>query len=119
MNRILVLGASPNPQRYSNKMVRNLIRKKKDVTAVGFREGTISGLPILKGFPQLDNVHTISLYIGRARISEYTEYILSLHPRRIIMNPGTENEELIDLFRKEGIEVLTDCSITLLKRGRL
>ena len=118
MKKTLVLGASPNPLRFSHKMVKSLVRHQNEVVAVGFREGEISGIKILTGKPSLKDIHTISLFIGpKGQVSVY-DYILSLHPRRIIFNPGTVNEELMKLARDKGIEVVTDCALVMLSSGK-
>lgn len=117
MKKTLVLGASDNPIRYSNAAVRRLAQGGFDVVPVGVKEGDISGLPIQKGQPPLDDVHTITLYLNPQRQKEYYDYILSLKPERIIFNPGTENPELMRLAREHGIEVEMACTLTMLAVG--
>lgn len=117
MKITLVLGASPNPLRFSHKMVKSLVRNNHEVIALGFRQGEIAGIKILTGKPVLTNIHTISLYIGpKAQLPLY-DYILSIQPKRIIFNPGTINEELMKLAHKNGIEVVTDCALVMLNKG--
>ncbi len=114
MEKIVVLGASPNPWRFSHKVVKSLLRRQYDVVAVGYRAGSIEGLEILTGKPEIENVHTILLYIGVEHQSEYYDYIVNLHPKRIIFNPGTENEELKKLAEEKGIETKNDCALLML-----
>lgn len=118
MKTTLVLGASPNPLRFSHKMVKSLIRHGENVVAVGFREGEILGIKIQTGQPELKNIHTIALYIGPKGQEPIINYILSLHPERIVFNPGTENEKLMKLARENGIEVVTDCALIMLNSGK-
>ena len=118
MKKTLVLGASPNPLRFSNKMVKSLIKHNIDVVAVGFREGEIGGIKILTGLPEVNNVHTVSLYIGPKRQPEYYDYILSLKPKRIIFNPGTINEEFMSLAKQKKIEIVTDCALVMVSSGK-
>jgi len=114
----LVLGASPNPVRFSHKAVKSLLRHGEAVVAVGFREGFIGDEPILTGTPPLKNVHTVSMYIGSSRQEAYYDYILSLHPRRVIFNPGTVNPEFMARLHREGIEPVDDCMLVLVNEGR-
>ena len=118
MKKTLVLGASPNPLRFSHKMVRSLIRHKIDVIPVGFRIGEIAGIKILTGKPDVKNIHTVSLYIGSKRQPEYYQYILSLKPKRIIFNPGTINEELIAIAKMNNIQAITDCALVMVSAGK-
>jgi uncharacterized protein len=114
MNRILVLGASPNPQRYSFKAVITLMQYHYEVVAVGFRNGIINGLQILNDKPQVDDIHTILMYMGPHRQKEYYTYILNLQPARIIFNPGTENRELAILGEERGITIINNCALVML-----
>ncbi len=117
MKKTLVLGASPNPLRFSNKMVKSLIRHGYEVIPLGIRQGEITGIKILIGKPDLSNIHTVSLYLSPKRQKEYYDYILSLAPRRIIFNPGTHNQEFIEMARNNQIEAVTDCALIMIAKG--
>lgn len=85
--------------------------------AVGLREGEISGVKITKEFKPFDGVDTVSLYVGPRNQDYWKEYIKELKPKRVIFNPGTENEDFqMDLI-KEGIEVEEACTLVLLSMG--
>jgi uncharacterized protein len=116
--KTLVLGASPNPIRFSHKAVKSLLRHDVPVVPVGIKSGQIGGLDIIKERPVIDDIHTVTLYVGPARQKDYYSYLLSLHPKRIIFNPGTENSEFMEMAKKEGIEVLEDCTLIMLNAGR-
>ena len=118
MKKTLVLGASTNPIRYSNAAVHRLAQGGFEVVPVGVQEGEISGVAIEQGQPALDDIHTITLYLNPERQQEYYDYILSLNPKRIIFNPGTENPELIRLAREKGIEVEMGCTLVMLAVGQ-
>ncbi|CAN5173551.1 CoA-binding protein [soil metagenome] len=118
MNRkTVVIGASENTERYSNKAVRSLLQHGKEVVAVGLKEGVIEGVKILKGNPVIENVDTVSLYVGPAHQPAMYNYILSLKPKRIIFNPGTENPEFEKLAQENGIETTEACTLVLLSIG--
>ena len=104
--KVVVLGASPNPARYSYKAVRLLLRHGHEPIPIGIREGEIDGIKIIKGMPQVNDVHTVTLYLGPARQKQYYDYILSLKPQRVIFNPGTENPELEQMLTARGIETV-------------
>ena len=113
----VVIGASPKAERYSNKAVRLLRDYGIPVVAVGFRVGTIADVEIQIGRPELENVHTVALYVGPARQEILYDYILDLHPKRIIFNPGTENPEFMDIAENNGIEVVENCVLVMLRSG--
>jgi uncharacterized protein len=115
----LVLGASPNPDRFAFKAVRSLQRRDLPVIAIGRRDADLGNLKIRKGMPRdIGNVHTITLYMNAKNQREYYDYILFLHPKRIIFNPGTSNPELGEMAKKEGIEVVEDCMLVMLNTGK-
>ena len=117
MKKTLVLGASPNPARYSNMAVKLLREKGHPVIAVGLRNGTIADIEIEKGQPHHENIDTITLYLGPKNQTAQYEYILSLNPKRIIFNPGTENKALMEMAEEAGIEVEVACTLVLLRLG--
>jgi hypothetical protein len=47
----------------------------------------------------------------------YYDYILSLKPKRIIFNPGTENEELMKLAKQNNIQPVVACTLVMLSIG--
>jgi hypothetical protein len=63
-------------------------------------------------------VDTVTLYLGPDRHPEYYDYILSLHPKRVIFNPGTENPELASILTEKGIEATEACTLVLLSIGQ-
>lgn len=117
MKKTLVIGASTNPLRFSNKMVKSLVRYGYEAVPLGLRTGEIAGIEILTGKPSLKDIHTVSLYLSPERQHQYYDYILSLHPKRIIFNPGTYNEELIRLAEKNNIEAISDCALIMIAKG--
>ena len=113
----VVIGASLNPWRYSHMCVLKLIDHHIPVVAVGLHIGFIGSVPICTGYPAFKNIHTVSLYIGVDKQVNYYDYILSLHPRRIIFNPETYNPELERLARINNIETVEACSLLLIEIG--
>ena len=114
MKKTLILGASPNPDRYSYKATARLAEHKHEVVPVGIRAGEIEGHSIITDRPVVEGVDTVTLYIGPARQPDYYEYIFSVNPKRIIFNPGTENEELAKMANERGIETEIACTLVLL-----
>ena len=114
----LVIGASEKAERYSNKAIRMLLKNNQPVVAIGLQKGqveTVSFSPEKKAF---DNIDTVTLYVGPAHQPAYYDYIFSLHPKRIIFNPGTENDELFSLASAKGIHCMEACTLVLLSTGQ-
>lgn len=117
MKKTIVLGASINPGRASNRAVMQLKQQGIPLVAIGARDGEIYGEKIITGMPRVSNVHTITMYLGDKNQKPYYQYILSLQPRRIIFNPGAENPELCQLAAENGIEVTEACTLVMLSVG--
>lgn len=112
--KTLVLGASLNPSRYSNIAIKRLISHNQPTVAVGLRKGELAGVDITNEQEDFEDVDTVTLYLNAQRQKEYYDYILSLEPKRVIFNPGTENPELYALLRKNNIEVEIACTLVML-----
>ncbi|VAW30073.1 Predicted CoA-binding domain COG1832 [hydrothermal vent metagenome] len=115
--RTLVVGASEKPHRYANKAIRKLLRYGYEVVPMASRSGQVAGVPFVTGFPELENIHTITLYIGPARQPAYYDYLLSLKPQRIIFNPGTENNIFLQKAQQQGVKTIQDCTLIMLDTG--
>ena len=114
----LVLGASPNPERYSFLATQLLHEKKQNVYPFGIKKGKIGEYEITNQWPENGTIDTVTLYIGPAGQVEYFDAILALSPRRIIFNPGTENAALQALAAEKGIQTVEACTLVLLKTGQ-
>ncbi|MBL7934228.1 MAG: CoA-binding protein [Bacteroidia bacterium] len=110
----VVIGASPNADRYSYKATISLQQHQQPVFPLGIRSGTINGLDIITEKPQLENIDTVTLYVGPDNQAQWMDYIFSLKPKRIIFNPGTENPEFEALAESKGIEAIEACTLVLL-----
>jgi len=115
--KTLVIGASMKRERYSNKAIKLLRKHNYPVEAISLKEGILDDVKFKTGIPEINDIHTITLYIGPARQNPYYNYLKQLKPKRVIFNPGTENEELIRLLRNEGIEVVENCTLVMLNSG--
>ncbi len=110
----LVLGASSNPDRYSHKAVKMLSKYKHPVLAIGNKIGKIENVPIEIEHRIVDEIDTITLYLNENRQKQYYDYIFALHPKRIIFNPGAENDQLVEMAKKKNIETMEACTLVLL-----
>ena len=114
----LVLGASPNPSRYSHLAVQRLRSHNHPVFAIGKRPGIIKDVLIEKEKKNFENIDTITLYLNPDHQKEYYDYIISLKPQRIIFNPGAENPELASLAADHNIIPVEACTLVLLSTGQ-
>lgn len=117
-NKTLVIGASTNPNRYSNIAIKRLRDKKISVLALGLRKGKVLDVAIDDEKLAYKNIDTVTLYLNPQRQEEYYNYIIGLNPRRVIFNPGTENMEFVELLKENNIESEIACTLVLLSTNQ-
>jgi len=110
----LVLGASENPSRYSFLALQRLRSHQHPVLAIGKKKGVVGDVQIGTEKKDWKDVDTVTLYLNPRHQKEYFDYIVSLKPKRIIFNPGAENEELADIAVKNGIQPIEACTLVML-----
>ncbi len=116
--RVVVLGASPKPARYSNRAVRLLKEKGFDVVPVNPAFDEIEGLPVARRLADVAMpVHTLTLYVAAARLPAMADDILALRPGRVIFNPGTESPAMQERLNAAGIPWLEGCTLVMLRTG--
>lgn len=113
-NKTLVLGASTNIQRYSNTAIRELTKNHHPVVAYGKRSGIVAHVVIDTELVDYPDIDTVTLYLNPQNQKEFYDYIISLKPRRVIFNPGTENPEFIEMLKEHGIIPEIACTLVLL-----
>lgn len=111
--KTVVLGATTNPVRYAYLATKALLGANITVVPVGIRKGLCAGIRIQNNRPAVEDVHTITLYLNPQVQKEYYDYIISLNPKRVIFNPGTENTELYGVLKRELPETKIEVACTL------
>jgi uncharacterized protein len=118
MKKTLVLGASDNPERYSYLAIKRLIAHQMPVVAVGRKQAEVAGVTIHESPQPFSDIDTVTIYLQAKNQVAYYDYLFSLAPKRLIFNPGAENDELSDLARARGIEVMDACTLVMLQTGQ-
>jgi predicted CoA-binding protein len=116
--KTLVLGASDQPHRYSYLAIQRLRSKGHEVVGIGKHTGTVDDVTILTTKEPVEEIDTVTLYLNPLHQKGYYDYILSLKPKRIIFNPGAENEELKQLALQNNIQPMEACTLVMLSTGQ-
>ncbi len=116
--KTVILGATPNPDRYAYKAAKMLVNHGHEIVPVGLKTGEVFGKTIENGQPLIEGVDTVTLYVGPQNQASLYNYIVKLNPKRVIFNPGTENDELMDLLEEKGIEPVEACTLVLLSTNQ-
>lgn len=116
---VVVLGASPKPERYSNKAVNMLKANGYNVIPVHPAVKEVNGVPVRADLTDIDEeIHTVTLYVNAAMVEKMADKIIDLKPKRVIFNPGTESAAAGGRFEAEGIEVVQACTLVMLTTGQ-
>ncbi len=118
--KTVIIGATPDRTRYAYLAAQMLTEYGHDIVPLSIKKGNVFGNEIqdLRQKPSIDNVDTVTLYVGPQNQPEWTDYILDLKPKRIIFNPGTENPDLETRAEERGIEVVEGCTLVMLRSGQ-
>ncbi len=119
MQVVAVLGASENPERYSNFACELLRQNGHRVFAVSLHGRDIHGAAGHKSLAEItEPIDTLTIYISPEHQPPLIDQVIACHPRRVIFNPGAESEESEGRLRDAGIETLRACTLVLLKTGQ-
>lgn len=118
LKKTLILGATPNPQRYAFTAAQRLTENNHPLVLVGIKKGEVFGYTIQKEMPNNEEIDTVTLYLGPSHQAEYFDKLVTLNPKRVIFNPGTENTKLEEHLNKHKIETIQACTLVMLATGQ-
>jgi uncharacterized protein len=120
MKKTVIIGATPDRSRYAYLAAEMLTGYRHEIVPVSIKKGEVLGKEILnlREKPAIKDVDTVTMYIGPQNQPEWYDYILGLQPKRIIFNPGTENDAFEKMAEENGIEALQACTLVMLRSGQ-
>lgn len=118
--RIVVLGASPKQDRYSNKALRELKSLGFTVYPVNPGHRMIEGIPVFRKLAEVPRpVDTVTVYVNPEQLINMLDDLIAINPKRVILNPGTFSEEIFEKLQDSGIETLDACTLVMLATNQL
>ena len=118
MKKTLIIGATPNAERYAYRAAHMLTAKGHPIVNIGIKQGEVAAVKIEKPGTPYNDIDTITLYIGPDIQKDYYDYILETKPKRVIFNPGTENPDFEKMLDLHNIEPVEACTLVLLSIGQ-
>lgn len=119
MTTVAVVGASPKPERYSNRACRLLLEHDHTTYAVSPRGSDIEQATGVRNLREISEpIDTVTMYVGPAKQEPIIEDIIASNPRRVIFNPGTESEAHEQKLKNHGIDVVHACTLVMLNTGQ-
>lgn len=118
--KTVIIGATDKPGRYAYLAARMLKEHGQPIVPMSIHGGEVSGEKIidLNGKPKIDEVDTVTMYINPSHQGEWEDYIISLAPKRVIFNPGSENQGFKQRLNAEGIETVEGCTLVMLRSNQ-
>lgn len=118
--KVAILGASDNPERYSNILFKRLLAKGHEVYPVHPTLDTLEGHKVWKDVQSLPpGVEVLSIYMRADRSEPLSDAILASGIPRVVFNPGAENPALEARLEAKGAEAMEACSLVLLGMDHL
>ena len=115
MKKVLILGASPDSNRYSHKAMKSLLHYGHDIVLVSPRYDEIEGHKCYRHLKDVnEKIDVMTMYVGAQISTNLIQDIVQLAPRVVIFNPGSENPLLYKALEQNGIEYLEACTLVLL-----
>lgn len=117
--KVLVLGASSKPERYAYRAAERLLAAGHDCYLLGAKAGQVGPQPLWTQWPDSETFipDTVTLYLGPEAQWAYQDKLLHSGTKRVIFNPGTENQAFETLLTGQGLEVLRACTLVMLATG--
>ena len=116
---VAIIGASEKKDRFAHMAMESLVEHGHDVRLVNPFKESIDGEKCFKTVTDIkEKINTITLYVNPKRFRGHVEEVIKVKPGRVIMNPGTEDDEMEQRLKDAGISVLRACTLVLLSQGR-
>lgn len=118
MKKTLIIGATPNENRYAFKAAKMLLEYGHEIVPFGIKKGEVIGHEIINDWVSFKYIDTVTMYVGRERQVDYMKKIIYLNPKRVVFNPGTENPDFYILLKDAGIAFEEACTLVLLRTNQ-
>jgi len=117
--RVVVLGASDKQERYAYKAFKMLLENGHTVLPVSTRLTEIEGTVVYPSIKEVPApIDTVTLYVSADVSTKLINDIVTLQPKRVIFNPGAENQKLAEALGRDGIEAIEACTLVMLRTGQ-
>jgi hypothetical protein len=117
--KVAILGASANPERYAYRAFKMLKEYGHSPLPVNPKISDVEGVSVFANLHDIkEPIDTLTMYVGPDISSSLRKEILQLKPKRVIFNPGSENSALEKELERAGIEVIEACTLVMLRTNQ-
>ncbi len=119
MEKVVIIGASSKPDRYSHKAQMMLAEYGHKVFPVRPDGNKILGVDTYKSILDIrDSIDTVTLYVSHHHLEKIIDDILAVKPKRVIFTPGTESFDMMSRVKESGIEAVAACTLVMLSTNQ-
>lgn len=109
---VVVVGASGDRGKFSNKAVRAYVQEGWEVYPVNPNSGRIDGLRVYSSIEDVPGeIDRVTLYLPTELGVKVLPAIAALKPAQFFVNPGAESDELVEQAKALGLDSILACSI--------
>lgn len=117
-NHVVVVGASPKPERVSNLAVVRYQAAGWRVTPVHPAGHVVDGLTAVTDLSHVEGpVDVVTMYLNPQAAVALLPAISHLKPTYLWLNPGADGEPIASAARAAGLTVIEACNLVALSRG--
>lgn len=116
---VAVIGATDHKEKFAHRAIKLLKKKGHTVVPVNPIYEEVDGLHCCKSLKESSEIiDTITIYLNPEKTASYIDDIIAVNPKRVILNPGTENPLLEQRLKEAGISVIRDCTLIMLDNNK-
>ena len=103
--RIALVGASPNPDKYGNVILRDLLAKGFEVLPINPRYDEIEGLKCYRSVKELPKDVDVVVFVVPPKVGlEVAREAVEAGFKKLWFQPGAESDEIARFLDGEGVE---------------
>jgi predicted CoA-binding protein len=116
---VAIIGASEKKNRFAYRAMVALREHGHEVRLVNPFKENIEGDKCFKTVSDItEKIDTVTLYVNPERFKDHVAEVVQAKPRRVIMNPGTEDAGMQAVLEAAGIKVQRACTLVMLSSGQ-
>lgn len=109
---VAILGASPKPDRFSNRAVLALKDRVRGVFPIHPTADHIHGLPCWKDFPSLPiRPDILSIYLAEANLLPIMDELEEKGAGEFWLNPGADSPAIVREFMRRSLPFRQTCTL--------
>ena len=112
--KFAVIGATDNPEKYGNQIVKNLKKRGYEVFPVNPRLKEVEGIQCYASISEVpEKVDIVDFVVPPQAVVPVLEECVKLGIDNIWLQPGSESQAALDFCREHNLKVVHDVCVML------